>query len=118
MYELLVWKRRVQPAAATPSSCLLRCSIRVQHRGVRPRDWPPWEPLQDPVVGGPFGLILQLLLHGGDVLRARVEKPVGGRFLLLRCDVWGNLLRKNPESDDTEFGQGDVTQRVACLRFP
>ena len=23
MYELLVWKRRVQPAAATPSSCLV-----------------------------------------------------------------------------------------------
>ena len=38
--------------------------------------------------------------------------------LCMRCDVWGNLLRKNPESDDTEFGQGDVTQRVACLRFP
>ena len=24
MYELLVWKRRVQPAAATPSSCLVQ----------------------------------------------------------------------------------------------
>ena len=23
MYEMLVWKRRVQPAAATPSSCLV-----------------------------------------------------------------------------------------------
>ena len=46
------------------------------------------------------------LLFSGQVDHARVNL------------LWGNLLRKNPESDDTEFGQGDVTQRVACLRFP
>ena len=29
MYELLVWKRRVQPAAATPSSCLVHWVSRL-----------------------------------------------------------------------------------------
>ena len=61
------------------------------------------------------------MLHSGTKTRrtppglAPLGAPAGCDVM---CDVWGNLLRKNPESDDTEFGQGAVTQPVACLRVP